>query len=124
MYEKDDEMLKKESEFRERDFYKLKYTLKKFSFNDERGIYGDGNIILESDSLNGFLEEILKDAKSVYVLLYPCTKGSPNFDFFTGRWSLKIGLFEKEINERNKNSAVVGSVTELFHILKDVNEVL
>lgn len=124
MYEKDDEILKRERAFREQDFYKFKYTLKKYDFEDEKGIRGDCKIILESDSLNGFFEEILKDTKSVYALLYPCTKGSPNFDYFTGRWSIQIGRFKKDIAESQKNSQIVGSLIEIFQNLKDINEVL
>jgi hypothetical protein len=74
--------------------YKFKYTLKRYNRNES--FLDDGKIIFEQNSLDGFLEEILKNSDFVYSIYYPCEEGHINFNNFTGRWALNIGSFIKK----------------------------
>lgn len=104
--------------------YDFKYTLEKYNSDDKKGIFGDKEVLLEQNTLDGFLEEIFKDTKSFYRILYPCTIGSPNFDEYTGRWAFHIGIFNHELKEKNKNSNIVRELNNIiggFENIKRIN---
>jgi len=65
---------------------------------------GEYETLIDSDSLDGVMEEILKDTSYVYILHYPCIEGHPRYDKFTGRWIVQIGEFNHDKQKAAENS--------------------
>jgi hypothetical protein len=103
--------------------YGFKYTLEKYNSDDKKGIWGNKEVLLEQNTLDGFLEEILKDTTSVYRIIYPCTIGSPNFDNYTGRWAFNIGNFNHELKENNKNREIVGELNTIIEGFENIKRI-
>ena len=100
--------------------YNFKYTLEKYCSSDPKGFLGEGKIIIEQNSLDGFLDEILKDTNACYRIIYPCTEGDSSFDHHTGRWAFEIGKFDYEIKDQKINRQISHEIDTIIGSFKRI----